>query len=606
MKTNKIKTTLLLLLIIFSAALFKIYTSGNIPEITTEPPKPRTVTSNNKDMPEIVQPESEQTGVNKSKTPQTTPDSELKASSETIVLTNDPNSVVEFAKSRGIGNSGIIKVGEGSAVLLNTAANNPILQQLPNGTVSTNYTYRPALTPTETSYSSHWNLDRIQMPAAWDISTGSSDVTLAIIDSGILSSQTINGTTYSVADLPFSRMKLNAGEQGTTTSSDTCWDGAAKDKTSNACDDDANGYVDDWRGWDFMGGFRGNSATCPNHSDDTTYANIGEPNFIEQDNDPQPYSCDSPSNQNILNKEDYNGDCNVSACDLSHGTMVASVAAADMNDGGVVGVNPNVQLMNLRIFDGYGYTDSARIAAAITYAKDNGAQIINMSLGFTTCNGTFIDATIESAMIAAKAAGVTIVVASGNQSTSSVCYPASSTSALSVGATSASDTRASFSSYGSRLDISAPGVSVPADLAPSLAYGSATSGLVSGTSFAAPTVAGVAAIIKGMLPSATPDEIEDLLMLRSDILSGMNSKPQTNDCGYGRLNAYTSLRVISGQLPVYRLSTSALPDSLYTNNILERNTYLTDAKWRYQGISFWDTGSNYDGNLNTYRDDTAH
>lgn len=519
-----------------------------------------------------------------------------------IVLTSRPEDLLSYAHQHQLDIEKTINYGGLTAFVMSTTTDSSALASLKNALpdvqLTPNYHYHPALTPTDPGFSSQWNLAKVQMPQAWDYSTGSSSVTLAIIDSGILSDQTLNGTHFVVTDLPTSRIKLNSGEQGMTTSGGACWTGTPQDKSTNNCDDDGNGYVDDYKGWDFMGGFRG-STSCPNHNDPTTYETTDH-TYLRADNEPQPYSCDSATQPTVLNKDDYNGDCTVSACALSHGTMVASVAAASMNNGSIVGVNPNVKLLNLRIFDGYGNTTSAATAEAILYAKNNGAQVINLSLAYSLCNGSFTDPTVEAAITSAKTAGLTIVAASGNSGSANTCYPSSSPQVIAVGSTNSSDDRSSFSSYGSQLDMTAPGENVPADFAPSAAYGNAASGLVSGTSFAAPTVAGMAAMIKGIQPGASPDTIKDIMTLRSDIVAGMGNQPWTNQYGYGRLNAYISVRVALGQLPVYKFLQSSLPDTVLTNNITERNTLMA-SKLAYQGIDFWDTGSNYAGNLSDYR-----
>lgn len=541
-------------------------------------------------------------------TAKTNDTSQLQDNQTSLIITKDSSKVVAYAKTHQIYIERTINYGNLEALLVNLSVDSPVLTDLKQADneiqLTPNYRYSPAMTPTDPGFGSQWNLSKIQLPEAWEYSQGSSSVTLAVIDSGILSSQSAGGTTYTTPDLPSNRFKQNSGEVGTTQSGDRCWTGTAANKTTNNCDDDNNGYIDDYRGWDFMGGFRGN-AGCPNNASPTTYE-TSDHTYILEDNDPQPYSCDNASNTSLLNKNDFNGDCKVSACATSHGTMVASVAAAGVNDTSIAGVNPNVKLLNLRIFDGYGYTDSARIAEAILYAKNNGAQVINLSLAFLQCDGIFVDPTIESALSAAKTAGLTVVVASGNSNTSNVCYPASSDKVIAVGATDTNDNRASFSSYGTQLDVSAPGKDVPADFAPNAADGDVSSGFVSGTSFAAPTVAGVVSIVKGIIPSATPDQIKDIITLRGDIVPGMNGLTKTNLYGAGRLNAQTSVRVALGQLPVYSLqiSTMGLPENILTNSIAERNSYMSNTKLSYQGIAFWDTGSNYDQTLQEYRNST--
>ena len=100
--------------------------------------------------------------------------------------------------------------------------------------------YFAMVTPNDISYPL-WYLDDIGAESAWDISTGSSDVVVAVIDSGYaLDHEELS-----------SRWFINAGEQGTTQPGDICWTGTPASKQTNNCDDDDNGYTDDWRGWDF-------------------------------------------------------------------------------------------------------------------------------------------------------------------------------------------------------------------------------------------------------------------------------------------------------------------------------------------------------------------
>ncbi len=535
------------------------------------------------------------------------PKQDTSAKNSTIITTSDPGVALAYAAQRSLRTSPPQPLSPGLyAIMIEQGASDrqiAELNALPGVVTAPNYIYQPAFVPTDTNYAQQWNSPKTQLPEAWDITTGSSDTTIAVIDSGILSSQTINGTAYTQSDLPSTRMFRNLAEQGTTTSNGACWDGSAKNKTSNNCDDDGNGYIDDWQGWDFMGGFRGNSANCPNFTSPTEYNSGITDGYVGQDNDPQPYSCDSPSSPNVLNKDHYDGTCRtfISACVIGHGTMVASVAAAEPNNGQIAGVDHHAKLMNLRIFDGYGFTDTLRISSAVYYATANGADIVNLSLAYTECTPGFTDTTLETALAYAKSQGVTIVAASGNTNTTSVCYPASSENVIAVGASDNTDARASFSSYGDKLDLIAPGQSVPVANAPSL-YQSASVAYGSGTSFSSPMVAGLAGLIKAVRPATTPDEMLEFIRGRGDLTLNMKHLSFTNEYGYGRMNAYTSVRVAQGVLPVYKVWNVIRADFAYTDSLQERNDFLSGLKNEYVGIETWNTGpSSYNGNISDYR-----
>lgn len=187
-----------------------------------------------------------------------------------------------------------------------------------------------------------------------------------------------------------------------------------------------------------------------------------------------------------------------------HGTHVAGTIAALDNDEGVVGMVPGARIVNLRVFPKSGGTSTATIVAAVDYVTQNAAniQVCNMSLGGgkTTAMNAAVDACV--------AAGVTVVVAAGNSNDDAAKYsPASADSVICVaaladsdglpgglgGKTSAGndDTFATFSNYGSVVDVIAPGVDVLSTLP------GGTYGLKSGTSMACPHTAGLAARILG-------------------------------------------------------------------------------------------------------------
>ncbi len=510
-----------------------------------------------------------------------------------IIITSQPKVAIKYAKTHGIATNFKEQTTDKQKIIaFDELPSDPKIQKLEEdlGTeAKPNYVYETLFTPDDSQYPAQWNMTKIKAPAAWDISRGSSNTVVAVIDSGVLFSQTINGTTYSQPDFPTSRQWENPGETGNTQAGDPCWNGAPEDKSTNGCDDDENALVDDWRGWDFMGGFRGSGAGCPNNGDASTYESPTDPSFLMQDSDPQPYSCDSPDYSSTLNKNHYDGSCEAweSACFVGHGTMVASVIAAETDNGTLVaGIDHNAKIMNVRVVDGYGYATSARIASGIEYAAENGADVINMSLGMSCDDESFTDPVMEDAIDAAKTAGVVSVAASGNDGWNTVCYPASSPDVMAVGATNQSDVRAGYSNYSNKLDVVAP-AGVPVANAPSAYINSNYYSSAGGTSLATPHVAGLAALIKASDPALTSSQIIALIKSRADKVAGMNGQMYHKQYGYGRINLYVPLAVTDGTLPVYRLFRAKSISHFYTRSVSERDRAVNQLGYRYEGIGFW-------------------
>lgn len=188
-----------------------------------------------------------------------------------------------------------------------------------------------------------------------------------------------------------------------------------------------------------------------------------------------------------------------------HGTHVAGIIGAAANNGvGAHGINPNVKILPIDVFNGgWGASDYA-IAQGILYAMEKGAKVINMSLG-----GYFSSPILEDAVKKAIDAGVTVVAAAGNESTDMYSVPASYEGVISVGATDSENHLANFSNYGPSVDIVAPGVDIYSTVYDP-AKGSSFAEL-SGTSMAAPIVAGVASLILSKYPNLKPYEVEAIL-----------------------------------------------------------------------------------------------
>ncbi|QQG50920.1 MAG: S8 family serine peptidase [Candidatus Saccharibacteria bacterium] len=455
-----------------------------------------------------------------------------------------------------------------------------------------NYNYKPAITPNDPLFAnnSQWNLTKINAPQAWDTATGSQETTIAIIDSGVLFSQgwaaspdCPTQTPCQQSDLPTQRAWVNSGEVGSSSTEGPAPNCTTQsipiDKSCNNIDDDSNGFIDDTKGWDFMGGWRGDSAACPNFASPTTYQSSTYPEYITYDNDPQPYSCDSPAHQNELNRNHFNGSCQAfeSACYTSHGTSVAGIAAASSNNSNLIaGIDWNTKIMSLRALDGYGWGNSALITAAVEYATQMGADVINLSLAVYDTNGdcTVTDQLLEDALASAKAAGIIIVGAAGNGGTEGVCYPGRSVHALATGATTSSDTRASFSSYGAGLDVMAPGAGVATILAPDKSNNYSSSSLgANGTSFSAPHISGIASVLIGKNPTLTPAEIRDTIAQSADRVAGMEGASYTKEYGFGRVNMKA---VVDTTLPTY--SPLQDPRQMWLSEATQKTNLLTGEK----------------------------
>ena len=216
-------------------------------------------------------------------------------------------------------------------------------------------------------------------------------------------------------------------------------------------DDDGNGYVDDLIGWDFT-----DAPGLPGTGD-----------YREPDNEPWDES--------------------------GHGTHVAGILAATVDNGiGIAGVARGVQLLPLRAglnLDQGGFFEDDDLAAAIVYAADQGADVINMSWGAPAFSPL-----LREAVNYAAAAGCVLVAAAGNEGTSPVFVPARLAAPIAVAAAAADGSILSFSNPGIAVDMAAPGQGI-LSLVPGGRYG-----LLSGTSMAAPHVAGLAAMILARNP----------------------------------------------------------------------------------------------------------
>lgn len=271
----------------------------------------------------------------------------------------------------------------------------------------------------------------------------------------------------------------------------------ADEKPGNGIDDDKNGFVDDTIGWDFW----------------------------RKTNLPW----------------DRNG----------HGTFVAGIIAATSGNGiGIAGINPHARIMVLKALNSFGHGRASQLSHALVYAVDNGAQVINVSVG-----GKGHTRTEQMAIEYAHKKGVVVVVSSGNEGTSDAFGPGGVPQVITVAATDVQDKRSVYSNWGPQLDVAAPGDDV---LGPRARYTDLMQGLpgvpykegeamvgetrryyrASGTSFAAPIVTGVASLIVGRKPGITPDQVKRMIVHSARDLDVPGVDRYT---GYGLLNAVAAL-----------------------------------------------------------------
>jgi thermitase len=240
------------------------------------------------------------------------------------------------------------------------------------------------------------------------------------------------------------------------------------------------------------------------------------------------------SDSKIVNPEDYDK--------YGHGTHVAGIVAAAHNSTGVAGVCPDCSILDAKVLNDSGSGSSSAIANGINWAVENGAKVINMSLGQRVSSRV-----LETAVNNAWNKGVVIVAAAGNAGTQAKIYPGAYPNVISVAATDNNDKKASFSTYGKWVDVTAPGVDVYSTFpihpfvlgtqnGRSMGYD-----IASGTSMASPIVAGTAALAWSSHAGATNTSVRANVESTADKITGTGT-----DWAHGRVNA---CRAVGGNCP---------------------------------------------------------
>ncbi len=187
-----------------------------------------------------------------------------------------------------------------------------------------------------------------------------------------------------------------------------------------------------------------------------------------------------------------------------HGTHVAGIIAANKDNGiGGYGINPNVKILPIDVFERWGASDYS-IAEGILHAVKKGAKVVNMSLG-----GPMPSPLIEEAINKANEKGVVVVASAGNSGDDWVNYPAGYEGVISVGAVDSRKKLADYSSYGTSVDLVAPGDEIYSTIYEAEKKSSFQK--MSGTSMASPMVAGAAALLLSKYPKLTPSQVEYIL-----------------------------------------------------------------------------------------------
>jgi subtilisin family serine protease len=297
--------------------------------------------------------------------------------------------------------------------------------------VEKNFVAQANFAPNDPNFPNQWHLPKVSAPAAWDLTTGSASVTVAVIDSGV--------------------------------------DPAHPDLSGKLVG-----------GYNYLGG-----STSDTHDV------------------------------------------------LGHGTAVAGVIGANTNNqDGVAGLGWNTTIMPLVVVSSSNYATYADIASAMNYATDHGAKVISMSLG-----GTSYSSTLQSAVDYAWSRGLVVVAAAGNNSSNVGFYPAALNNVVAVSATDGNDNLASFSNFGSWITVAAPGTYIQTT------NNGGGYGNWQGTSFSAPQVAALAALIFAKNPALNNNQVVNLLKNNSDDLGAQGFD---TTYGWGRINAFRAVQAAQG------------------------------------------------------------
>jgi serine protease len=318
--------------------------------------------------------------------------------------------------------------------------------------------------PNDPKTNGQWYLDSVNAYSAWDLIDTNIAIIVGIVDTGI---------DYEHEDLK-EAIFLNPGEDGL--------DSLGRDKRTNEVDDDHNGFVDDWHGWDFISSSQSG-----------------------QDNDPMPGHI--------------------------HGTHVGGTIGAVFNNSiGIAGVGRKIKLIPVKCAgDNPLGTSVDNGYVGILYAASLGAKVINCSWGSNTRSESE-----QEVMNKVVELGAVVVSAAGNNGLYESFYPAAYNGVMSVSAINDNNQKAGFSNYNETIDVAAPGVDILATV-PNNNYQ-----MMDGTSMASPVAAGVMALVRNKFPEYNPLQAIEHLKATCDDITPMNLGYE-DKIGKGRVNAFKAV-----------------------------------------------------------------
>ncbi|MEO8209867.1 MAG: S8 family serine peptidase [bacterium] len=406
-------------------------------------------------------------------------DLDIKNSGEVFKKANRENLNNNSYKQIGLDKIFVMEVDEKYLEqLISLGSKNEFIEYIqPNGRMKLEGISETNFSPNDPYYGLQYYLNLIGMQNVWDITLGDSNIVIGVIDSGL---------DFLHPDL-LTSYKINYGEYG-------------NGKESNGIDDDQNGFIDDYRGWDF--------------TDEPFTGDPTRGDYLDPDND--------PTDDNVF----------------SHGTAVTGIINASFNNNlGISSVAPKCKVLVLRAFDAQGGGEEDDVANAVLYGISRGVRIFNFSFGDVIYSNLLRDVVRY-----AYTKNVFISCSAGNNGRDDLHYPSAYDEVTSVAFSDESDFRAGQASFGETVDIFAPAVQSLTTTIRGKGNSTYNSDYakINGSSFAAPLVAGVAGLLLSRNPDLTNEELRGIMVSSTSFMPGQTVWDHTHSSG--RLNALSAIQ----------------------------------------------------------------